>query len=132
MQNFLLCGGLSGLFLTGERLQYTGQYDYVEFVAEYAPYDLFSLDSLGRTVDLFPHMSCMIKLDQAGRTYWGPRCFGAGIQNFLFADPRTVADVEECVRAVRSEYPHQRMPGLHGMCFPRTLTVGLSPLVLAS
>ena len=96
-------------------MQYTGQYDYVEFVAEYAPYDLHSLDALGRTVDLFPHMSCMIKLDQTGRTYWAPRCFGAGIQNFLFADPRTVEDVEECVRSVRSEFPHQPMPGLHGV-----------------
>ena len=47
-----------------ELLGYTGQYDYVEFVAEYAPYDLFSLDNLGRAVDLFPHMSAMIKLDQ--------------------------------------------------------------------
>ena len=52
---------------------------------------------------------------QTGRTYWGPRCFGAGIQNFLFADPRTVFEVEECVRAVRSEYPHAKFPGLHGV-----------------
>ena len=98
-----------------ELLGYTGQYDYVEFVAEYAPYDLTSLDNLGRAIDLFPHMSGMIKLDQGGRSYWGPRCFGAGIQNFLFADPRTVQDVEECVQAVRSEYPLAAYPGVHGV-----------------
>ena len=73
-----------------ELLGYSGQFDYLEFVAEYAPFDLYSLDNIGRATNMFPHMSAMIKLDQAGRLYWGPRSLGAGIQNVLFADPRTV------------------------------------------
>lgn len=62
----------------------------MEFLAEYAPYDLYALDNIGRAVNMFPHLTSMIKLDQAGRLYWGPRSLGAGIQNVLFADPRTV------------------------------------------
>jgi hypothetical protein len=68
---------------------------YVEFLAEYAPYDLYALDNIGRAVHMFPHMTGMIKLDQDGRIYWGTKAMGAGIQNILWADPRTVTDVSE-------------------------------------
>src|SRR5207253_4256619 len=67
----------------------------------------------GRAVDLFPHMSAMMKIEQEPRTYLTVRAIGSGIQNVLFADPRTVADVEECVRAVRAESPHSK--GRHGV-----------------
>jgi 4-hydroxy-2-oxoheptanedioate aldolase len=96
-----------------ELIGHSGMFDYVEFVAEYAPYDLFALENLGRAVDLFPHMSAMMKIEQEPRTYLTVRAIGSGIQNVLFADPRTVADVEECVRAVRAEAPHVR--GRHGV-----------------
>lgn len=90
----------------------SGAFDYVEFVGEYAPYDLFSLDNLGRAVAIFPHMSGMMKVEQEPRTYLAVRSIGAGIQNLLFADVRTVADVEECVAAVRAETPETG--GRHG------------------
>lgn len=92
---------------------HSGMFDYIEFVGEYAPYDLYSLENLGRAVDLFPHMSAMMKIEQEPRTYLAIRSIGSGIQNVLFADPRTVADVEECVRAVRAETPQAR--GRHGV-----------------
>lgn len=88
-------------------------FDYVEFVAEYAPYDLYALENLGRAIDLFDHMSAMMKIEQEPRTYLTVRAIGSGLQNVLFADPRTVADVEECVRAVRAESPHAK--GRHGV-----------------
>jgi 4-hydroxy-2-oxoheptanedioate aldolase len=96
-----------------ELVGHSGMFDYVEFVAEYAPYDLYALENLGRAVDLFPHMSAMMKIEQEPRTYLTVRAIGSGIQNVLFADPRTVADVEECVRAVRAETPQAR--GRHGV-----------------
>jgi 4-hydroxy-2-oxoheptanedioate aldolase len=96
-----------------ELVGHSGMFDYVEFVGEYAPYDLFALENLGRAVDLFPHMSAMMKIEQEPRTYLAIRAIGSGIQNVLFADPRTVADVEECVRAVRAETPQAR--GRHGV-----------------
>ena len=80
-------------------------FDYIEFVAEYAPYDLYALENLGRAVDLFPHMSGMMKIEQEPRTYLAVRAIGSGIQNALFADIRTVADAQACVRAVRAEAP---------------------------
>ena len=91
----------------------SGMFDYVEFVAEYGPYDLYSLENLGRAVDLFDHMSAMMKIEQEPRTYLTVRAIGSGIQNVLFADPRTVEDVEECVSAVRAEAPGSG--GRHGV-----------------
>ena len=88
-------------------------FDYVEFVGEYAPYDLFALENLARAVEAFPHMTAMMKIEQQPRTYLAVRAIGAGIQNVLFADPRTVDDVRECVRAVRAETP--ATGGIHGV-----------------
>ena len=86
-----------------EIVGHTGVFDYVEFVAEYAPFDLYALDNFCRAVELFD-MSAMIKIEM-------PRCFlaqqaiGSGFQSVLFADCRTVEDVRECVRVVRPDMP---------------------------
>jgi len=96
-----------------ELVGHTRMFDYVEFVGEYAPYDLYALENIGRAIDLFDHMSGMMKIEQEPRTYWTVRCIGSGIQNVLFADPRTREDIEECVRAVRAEAPHAG--GRHGV-----------------
>lgn len=96
-----------------ELVGHTGHYDYVEFVAEYAPYDLYTLENIGRAISCFPHLSGMMKIEQQPRTYLTVRAIGSGIQNLLFADVRTVADVEECVRSVRAETPEQG--GIHGV-----------------
>ena len=88
-----------------EVIGHTGVIDYIEFSSPYAPYDLFSLENFGRAVDLFDHMSSMMKLDQEPRTYLAERAIGSGIQNVLFADIRTVEDAKEGVSAVRPETP---------------------------
>lgn len=85
-----------------ELIGYTGVYDYVEFVSEYAPYDLHDFDNLARAAELVG-ISSMIKIDQEPRTYIAERALAAGIQNVLFADIRTVEDADEAVRAVRAE-----------------------------
>ena len=81
----LLCSWPSIAELVG----HSGAFDYIEFVAEYAPYDLYALENLGRAVDLFDHMSSMMKIEQEPRTYLAIRAIGSGIQNVLFADPRS-------------------------------------------
>ncbi|HMC65081.1 MAG TPA: aldolase/citrate lyase family protein [Gemmataceae bacterium] len=96
-----------------ELVGHSGMFDYVEFVGEYAPYDLYAMENIGRAVDLFDHMTAMMKIEQEPRTYLTIRAIGSGIQNVLFADPRTVEDVQECVRAVRPETPEAR--GRHGV-----------------
>jgi 4-hydroxy-2-oxoheptanedioate aldolase len=106
-----------------EMVGYSGMFDYIEFVGEYAPYDLYALENLGRAVELFDHMSAMMKIEQEPRTYLTIRALGSGIQNLLFADPRTVEDVEACVKAVRAEAPHAK--GLHGVGMRRDVGVVL-------
>lgn len=96
-----------------ELIGHSGIFDYVEFDGEYAPYDLYTLENLGRAIDLFPHMSGMMKVEQEPRTFVAVRSIGSGIQNVLFADPRTPEDVEACVKAVRAECPGS--DGLHGV-----------------
>jgi len=85
-----------------ELIGYTGVYDYVEFLAEYGPFTLHDLDHYARAAELMG-MSTMIKLDQEPRTYLVGRALTSGIQNFLFADIRTVEDAAEAVNAVRAE-----------------------------
>jgi len=85
-----------------EMIGYTGAYDYVEFLSEYGPYDLYDFDNLARAAELVG-LSSMIKIDQEPRIYLAERALMAGIQNVLFADIRTVEDAELAVRAVRAE-----------------------------
>ena len=60
-----------------------GAYDYVEFLAEYGPFDLGDLDNLARAAELVG-ISSMIKIDQEPRTFLAGRALAAGIQNVLF------------------------------------------------
>jgi 4-hydroxy-2-oxoheptanedioate aldolase len=84
-----------------------GHYDYVEFVAEYAPFTLPDLDNLGRALELCG-LAGMIKVEQTQWTHQTMRAIGSGFQAILFADVRTVADAHECVAAVRAETPRPR------------------------
>lgn len=90
----------------------SGQYDYVEFTAEYAPFDLHDLDNLGRALELSGLVG-MMKHEQTQWTHQAMRSIGSGFQAALFADVRTVEDARACVRAVRAEEP--RSGGLHGV-----------------
>src|ERR1700719_3795649 len=81
-----------------------GNYDYVEFTAEYSPFDMHDLDNLGRALEL-AGVGGMIKIEQTQYTHQAMRAIGAGFQSVLFADIRTVADAELCVAAVRAETP---------------------------
>jgi 4-hydroxy-2-oxoheptanedioate aldolase len=87
-------------------------FDYVEFLAEYAPFDLYALDNFCRAVELFD-MSAIIKIDQEPQSFLAQRGIGAGFQGVLFADCRTVEDVRRCVRIVRPETPEDQ--GTYGV-----------------
>jgi 4-hydroxy-2-oxoheptanedioate aldolase len=102
---------------------HSGRFDYVEYVAEYAPHDLHTLDNLGRAIDLFDDFSGMIKVEQGVGEWLANRAIGAGIQNVLFADIRDVADAEAAVRAVRADTPGSL--GEHGVNMRRYVRFGL-------
>ncbi len=95
-----------------EILGHTGLYDYVEFLAEYAPFDLDALDNFCRAAELY-NMATMIKIDQEPRGFLAQRSIGAGFQSVLFADCRSAEDVRQCVRIVRPETPEDG--GIHGV-----------------
>jgi 2-keto-3-deoxy-L-rhamnonate aldolase RhmA len=81
-----------------------GNYDYVEFTAEYAPFHMHDLDNLGRALEL-KDLGGMIKIEQTQYTHQAMRAIGSGFQAVLFADLRTVEDARACVAAVRAETP---------------------------
>jgi 4-hydroxy-2-oxoheptanedioate aldolase len=105
-----------------EVIGHTGMFDYVEIVAEYAPYSLFSLDNIGRAIELFD-MSGMIKVEQESRTHLAVRAISSGIQNILFSDIRSVEEAVECIQAVRAETP--LTGGRHGARHGRDVGVHL-------
>ena len=106
-----------------EMVGYSGQFDYIEYVSEYAPYDLHTMDNIGRAIDLFDDMSAMIKVEEDPRGHIANRAIGAGIQNILFADVRTVEDVQACVETVRPDTPEDG--GHHGVNMRRYVRFGM-------
>ena len=85
-----------------ELIGHSGQYDYVEFTAEYAPFDMHDLDNLGRAFEV-AGLGGMIKIEQTQYTHQAMRAIGSGFQSVLFADIRTVEDAKTAVNAVRAE-----------------------------
>jgi len=87
-----------------EVIGHTGMYDYVEFVEEYAPFDLYALENLCRAAELYD-MSTMIKIDPEPRRFLAQRAVGSGFQSVLFADCYTADEARDCVRIVRPATP---------------------------
>src|SRR5215813_1275414 len=79
-----------------------GNYDYIEFTAEYAPFHMHDLDNLGRALEL-KNLGGMIKIEQTQYTHQAMRAIGSGFQSVLFADVRTLEDARVAVDAVRAE-----------------------------
>ena len=102
---------------TVEAVGHSGVFDYVEFSAEYAPFDLYTLDNFCRTCELY-ELSSMIKVDQEPRTSIAQRGIGAGFHSVLFADVRSIEDARHCVRIARPETPEDR--GLYGVAMRRS------------
>lgn len=103
------------------------KFDYVEFIAEYAPYDLYALDNIGRAIELFPDFTGLIKMERSAQNHLVVRAMAAGIQNLLFTDVRTVEDARECVRSVRPETPE--FGGTHGMAGGRAAAGSATDLI---
>jgi len=104
-----------------EAIGHTGMFDYVEFVAEYGPFDLYALDNLCRAAELFG-MSSMIKVDQEPRSFIAQRAIGSGFQSVLFADCRSVEEVRECVCIARPDTPEDS--GTYGVATRRFAYMG--------
>ncbi|MBM4418639.1 MAG: 2,4-dihydroxyhept-2-ene-1,7-dioic acid aldolase [Chloroflexi bacterium] len=105
----------------------SGNFDYVEFLAEYAPYDLYALDNIARAIELSPNFTGLIKMERSAQEHLAVRAMAAGIQNLLFTDVRNVEDVRQCIRIVRPEVPGN--DATHGMAGGRAAYGGIADLI---
>lgn len=85
-----------------EAIGHTGVYDYIEFVAEYAPYNLHDLDNLCRAAELYD-VGMMIKVDYDTHQFVGQRAIGSGFQSILFADCHNVEEARHCILSVKPD-----------------------------
>ncbi len=104
-----------------EAIGHCGLYDYVEFVAEYAPYTLHDLDNLCRAAEVFD-LGMMIKVDYEPHRFVGQRAIGSGFESVLFADCHNVEEARTCIQAVRPDTPEDG--GGHGVGMRRFAYMG--------
>lgn len=92
-----------------------GHFDYMEFVAEYAPFTQADLENMARAAGLHD-MGSMIKVDFQNRFYVAQKAVAAGFQAVLFADHHTADEVRETVKMMKPDllgrgrfgYPNRR------------------------
>src|SRR4026209_1593514 len=104
-----------------EAIGHTGLYDYVEFVGEYGPFDPHALATPARAGDIY-NISMQRRAAEAPRGFLAQRAIGSGFHSILFADCRSAADVQECVRIVRAETPEDG--GTYGVATRRFTYMG--------
>ncbi len=85
----------------------SGQFDYIEFVAEYAPFTDADLENVVRAAELHK-MSSMIKIDFQNRFYIAQRGLAAGFQSILFTDHHSSEEVRQSITAIRSDSPEDK------------------------
>lgn len=82
----------------------SGNFDYVEFVAEYAPFAQADLENIARAAELY-RMGSMIKVDFQNRAYVAQKAVASGFQAVLFADHHTPDEVRESIRFLKADSP---------------------------
>lgn len=82
----------------------SGQFDYIEFVAEYAPFTDADLEKIVRVAELHK-MSSMIKIDFQNRFYIAQRGLAAGFRSILFTEHKSADEVRQSITANRADTP---------------------------
>ena len=100
----------------------TGKYDYVEFVAEYAPYSLADFENLARAAELCD-MGTMIKVDFQNRAYVAQKAMASGFQAVLLVDHKTPEEVRESLHVLKPDRPQDG--GRFG--YPNSRWIGYQP-----
>ena len=100
----------------------TGNFDYVEFVAEYAPFSHYDLENIARAAEL-NDMSTMIKVDFQNRAYVAQKAMASGFQAILFTDHKTADEVRQSIHWVRPDTPQDQ--GRFG--YPNRRWIGYQP-----
>lgn len=106
----------------------SGNFDYVEFAAEYAAFSQIDLENICRAAELY-NMATLIKVDFQNRGYVAQKAMAAGFQAILFVDHETPEQVEESIRLTmpatpdcggRFGYPMRRFIGAQSHVTPMT------------
>lgn len=100
----------------------TGKYDYIEFVAEYAPYSLADLENICRAAELYD-MASMIKVDFQNRAYVAQKAMASGFQAVLLVDHKTPEEVRESLHVLKPDRPQDG--GRFG--YPNSRWIGYQP-----
>lgn len=113
-----------------ETIGTSGNFDYIEFAAEYAPFSQTDLENICRAAELYD-MATLIKVDFQNRGYVAQKAMAAGFQALLFTDHETPEQVEESIRLTIPATPDCK--GLYG--YPMRRFIGcqshLSPMAHA-
>lgn len=100
----------------------TGNFDYFEFLAEYAPYDLNDFENFVRACELYDTGS-MIKVDMQNRFYVAQKAAACGFQAILFTDHETPEQFEETINIMSPKTPED---GGH-FGYPNSRWIGFQP-----
>lgn len=101
----------------------TGHFDYIEFVAEYAPFTQYDLENIARAAELH-NMGSMIKVDFQNRGYVCQKAIASGFQSIMFADHHSAEEVRESIFMVKPDrlgqgrfgYPNRRFIRTNSHC----------------
>lgn len=83
----------------------TGSYDYVEFLAEYAPFDQYDLENMARAAELH-NISMIIKPDYHNRIYVAQKAIASGFEGILFTDHTSPEEIKETIRHITPAVPN--------------------------
>ena len=92
--------------LITEAVSLLGNYDYLEFAGEYAPFDQYGLENMVRAAEVH-NTATVIKLDFQCRSYWAQKAIASGFHGVLFTDITTPEQVAESIRMVTPMCPQQ-------------------------
>lgn len=104
-QEFVLATRINSTWpLITEIVGSSGLYDYVEFLAEYAPFDHYDLENIARAAELH-NIGTIAKVDYANRTYVAQKALASGINGILFTDHTAADEVRETIRSISPATP---------------------------
>lgn len=84
-----------------------GNFDYVEYVAEYSPFSQDELENFVRAAELH-NLGTMIKVDYYNSAYVAQKAIASGFQAILFTDCHSAEDVRKAVYSVKPDTPEHR------------------------
>ncbi len=90
--------------MIAEMVGSTGNFDYIEYVAEYSPFNQYDLENISRACEL-TEMGSMIKIDFQNREYIAQKAIASGFQAILFTDHKTPEEVRHSISIVKADEP---------------------------